>query len=145
MAGLLSSLSDDIPWHRLPKILGLLSLIKIRDELCAHNLFDTENPALPTATEPIPGERRRYRTDNGTDNDLRVTGMGAVGTRFGRNFPLHRVQRDEGRLMEPNPRLISTRLLTRQRFIPAKSLNLLAAAWLQFQVHDWFAHKTGGS
>ncbi|MGB7839874.1 MAG: peroxidase family protein, partial [Terrimicrobiaceae bacterium] len=25
-------------------------------------------------------------------------------------------------------------------FIPARSLNLLAAAWIQFQTHDWFSH-----
>lgn len=30
--------------------------------------------------------------------------------------------------------------MTRETFIPAKSLNILAAAWIQFQVHDWFGH-----
>jgi hypothetical protein len=32
--------------------------------------------------------------------------------------------------------------MTRARFIPAESLNLLAAAWIQFEVHDWFNHPT---
>ena len=43
-------------------------------------------------------------------------------------------------LMEPNPREISRKLMRRDTFIPATSLNLLAAAWIQFQTHDWFGH-----
>ena len=35
---------------------------------------------------------------------------------------------------------MSQQLLYREQFIPARSLNLLAAAWIQFQVHDWVAH-----
>ena len=40
----------------------------------------------------------------------------------------------------PNPVSVSEQLLARERFIPARSLNLLAAAWIQFQVHDWVNH-----
>ena len=42
--------------------------------------------------------------------------------------------------LEPNPRLVSRELLTRDEFIPATTLNLLAGAWIQFEVHDWFSH-----
>ena len=42
--------------------------------------------------------------------------------------------------MEPNPREVSRRLLTRTPFLPATSVNTLAAAWLQFMIHDWFTH-----
>jgi hypothetical protein len=42
--------------------------------------------------------------------------------------------------MEPNPRLVSRELLTRNEFQPATTLNLLAGAWIQFEVHDWFSH-----
>jgi hypothetical protein len=31
--------------------------------------------------------------------------------------------------------------MVRRSFQPATTLNLLAAAWIQFQVHDWMAHK----
>src|ERR1043165_9645772 len=44
------------------------------------------------------------------------------------------------RLLDPNPWLISRTLLTRDSFQPATTMNLLAAAWIQFEVHDWFAH-----
>ena len=30
--------------------------------------------------------------------------------------------------------------MTRDEFIPATTLNVLAAAWIQFEVHDWFSH-----
>jgi hypothetical protein len=32
--------------------------------------------------------------------------------------------------------------MTRKSFQPATTLNLLAAAWIQFEVHDWFSHGT---
>ena len=50
------------------------------------------------------------------------------------------VREPEDRLLEPNPRLVSRELLTRKEFQPATTLNLLAGAWIQFEVHDWFSH-----
>src|SRR4029453_4103899 len=64
--------------------------------------------------------------------------------RSARNTPLNKalpVTRDE--LMEPNPREVSRRLLTRSPFLPAESVNTIAAAWLQFMIHDWFTHGEG--
>ena len=67
--------------------------------------------------------------------------MGSIGSRFGRNVPLEHTWPDElPALIEPNPRLISRELLTRETFQPATTLNLLAGAWIQFEVHDWFSH-----
>jgi hypothetical protein len=67
--------------------------------------------------------------------------MGSVGCRFGRNVPLELTYPEpELRLMTPNPRDVSRELLTREEFQPATTLNVLAAAWLQFEVHDWFDH-----
>ena len=42
--------------------------------------------------------------------------------------------------MNPNPREISNKLMARDEFIPVPYLNLLAAAWIQFMVHDWLGH-----
>src|SRR5438270_5563008 len=66
--------------------------------------------------------------------------MGAAGTRFGRNVPLDATVPDLETLMEPNPRVVSHELLTRNTFRPATILNLMAASWLQFMVHDWLSH-----
>jgi len=65
--------------------------------------------------------------------------MGSLGSRFGRNVPLEYTVRETDPLA-PNPRLVSRELLTRKEFIPATTLNLLAGAWIQFEVHDWFSH-----
>ena len=63
------------------------------------------------------------------------------GTRFGRNVPLEStIPEPEPQLLTPSPRVVSRELMTRTEFTPATILNLLAAAWIQFQVHDWFSH-----
>ena len=64
--------------------------------------------------------------------------MGRTGSRFGRNVPLEYTYRKE--VLEPNPRTVSTELLARREFIPATAVNLLTAAWIQFEVHDWMQH-----
>ena len=45
-------------------------------------------------------------------------------------------------MLEPNPREISRRLMTRSELIPASAGNVLIAAWLQFMIRDWFRHGT---
>lgn len=133
-----------IGWSRLPKPLGLAVLIGLREQLRAHNLFDT---GRGPDDRPPPGvditSCRDARTPDGTNNDLQYPLMGSLGSRFGRNVPTE-LTYPEGpdRIMEPNPRVISRRLLTRDTFKPATTLNLLAAAWIQFEVHDWFSHGT---
>lgn len=81
---------------------------------------------------------------HGTYNDLRAPTMGSAGTRFGRNIPLaYAYPEPELDILSPNPRTVSRELLTRHPFIPATPLNVLAAAWLQFMVRDWFSHGKG--
>lgn len=64
--------------------------------------------------------------------------MGCVGMRFGRNVAREHTQKPSAEeLLSPNPRVVSEVLLKREGFKPATILNLLAAAWIQFQVHDW--------
>jgi len=63
------------------------------------------------------------------------------GARFGRNVPLKEgYPESEPALLQPSPREISRRLLARDEFKPATILNYLAAAWIQFETHDWFFH-----
>ena len=67
--------------------------------------------------------------------------MGMIGARFGRNVPVDRTYPEPmPQLLEPNPRVVSRELLTRDEFKPATIVNVLAGAWLQFEVHDWFSH-----
>jgi len=134
-----------VDWHRLPLPLALMNFIALRIDLREKNLYDVRGPngTRPAAggeTVEIPELAVGFRTEDGSFNDLDVPEMGRTGERFGRNFPPDSCRPDMARLMEPNPRTISNELLARREFVPARILNLLAAAWIQFQTHDWFNH-----
>ena len=130
-----------IPWHRLPRRFALLNLDVYLGVLRDRNLLDAEPPEAPPRARPappaIPENVRVARTADGRYNDLSAPDMGACGATFGRNlYPDYR--RDL--FNEPNPVTVSDQLLAREHFLPARWLNLIAAAWIQFQVHDWALH-----
>ncbi len=135
-----------IGWWRLPLPLGLAVLVALREQLRAHNLYGTGRGKddRPDGDDPYIDRRVVARTLNGTYNDLNDPLMGSVKSRFGRNVPLtYAVPRDPR--LEPDPRRISRELLGRKDFQPATTLNLLAAAWIQFEVHDWVSHAVDKS
>ncbi len=138
---ILRAVNRRVPWHRIPFLLvQLLNLDALRHDLRQKNLIDTDpEEAVPSARpvppEPAP-EHRVYRTHDGSYNDLSDPRMGAAGACFGRNMP-PQVQPGDS----PNPIEVARKLMDRQAFIPAKILNILAASWIQFQVHDWVAHE----
>ena len=135
-----------------------------------HNTSDipVTNRANLTQVPPYDPKFLLKRDDDGYYNDLHKGSMGSAstdtgsappvgssqqatrdsmyfnqshpGARFGRNVPLKDAFGDEANLLHPNPRLISEKLLKRTDFKPATILNLLAAAWIQFETHDWFNH-----
>ena len=126
-------------WDKLPLPVAMLVLIGLRNILREKNLYDTGRGPLD---KPSIDDHPRYltaRTLDGTFNDLEDPLMGSLGSRFGRNVPLEYTVQEKDPL-EPNPRTVSRELLTRKEFIPATTLNLLAGAWIQFEVHDWFSH-----
>ena len=134
-------------WHELPRPLALLNLRAFRDELREMNLYDQPEKgvegdgagdgAARVAVEEIP----KVRTYDGSMNDPTHPEMGKANVRFGRNHPLGiTVPEKPPKLMTPNPRTVSTQLLNRDTFKPATSLNVIAAAWLQMENHDWFSH-----
>ncbi|MBA2537389.1 MAG: peroxidase, partial [Actinobacteria bacterium] len=118
----------------------------LRTRLRERNLHDTGLPTAPDelllrAADPV---WTSTRTIDGTLNDLGQPLMGSIGSRFGRNVPVDQTWPEQlPEILEPNPRLVSRELLTRDTFIPATTLNVLAATWLQFEVHDWFSHGKG--
>src|SRR5690349_19673936 len=140
----MQSLDQRTGWDRFPLLIGLLVLVGLRIVLRARNLYDTTGVKVSSKDRPLPGQPgARYitaRTADGTYNDLAHPTMGSVGTRFGRNVPLRNAYPDEATVLTPNPRAVSLELLTRDTFQPVTILNLLAAAWVQFMVHDWFSH-----
>jgi len=139
-------LNHIVNWHELPVPLGILNLIELRNALRDENLHDTSEAGANDPTPAEIGARHLYaRSDDGGHNDLSSRGMGAAGARFGRNVPLDAGWPNPSMLMSPNPRLVSEAVLARDGFKPVEALNLLAAAWIQFMTHDWFAHDTDES
>jgi len=132
-----------VGWDRLPLPVGLAVLIAARGNLRKHNLHDTGGVNVHERPTPDATDTRYLttRTADGTYNDLDYPRMGSAGTRFGRNVPLRLTYPEpEPTIMQPSPRTVSLKLLARDTFKPASTLNLLAAAWLQFMVHDWMSH-----
>jgi len=141
-SSLTEALDHRYGWDKMPKPIAMLTLIGIRNRLRAENLYDSGRG--PDDKPPTGFDDDRHltaRTLDGTFNDLEQPLMGSLGSRFGRNVPLTKAYPDPpDKLLEPNPRTVSLELLTRKEFIPATTLNLLAGAWIQFEVHDWFSH-----
>lgn len=132
-----------ISWHKLPTWVAVLNLLAYRDDLRAYNLHDTSTiPAINTI--PVPPRDATAglaRMADGTYNDPHSPHMGRAMSRFGRNVPLDQAWPDpEPELLHPSPREVSRKLMTRDVFKPASTLNILAAAWIQFQNHGWFNH-----
>ncbi|MFK0164480.1 peroxidase family protein [Rhizobium sp. NPDC090279] len=131
-----------VDWHRLPLWLSLLNLDAFRHVLREKNLIDTDVMEAPPIARPEPPAtvaeaERQMRSYDGSFNDLSAPKMGAVGSSFGRNLaPVYAPELFD----TPNPVEVARELLHRKVFIPARSLNILAAAWIQFQVHDWVNH-----
>ena len=112
------ALDDRYGWDKLPKPISLGVLIGLRNLLRQHNLYDTRHAAdgrsadAPRRRRPTtsPAARRTARY-----NDLDDPAMGMAGMRFGRNVPLDEDRcPTERRLLEPNPRVVSRELLTRE-------------------------------
>ncbi|KAH0358236.1 heme peroxidase, partial [Aureobasidium melanogenum] len=148
LVGLFHFINLFIPWHKLPGIIGAINLDALRVELRQYNLHDGYASATAQGnTDDTPLDDKRFlgaRNSDGKDNSLTMPKMGCSGMRFGRNFPRKYCKKPtEQELWTPNPRLVSEAFMSREpgEFKPATTLNLLAAAWIQFQVHDWVFHE----
>lgn len=136
-----------IDWHKLPTWFAVFNLLALRYELREKNLHDTSPDADFQGSEakcPMKDSKSiASRDSDGLYNDLKQPKMGCAGMRFGRNVPRkHTKPPTEKELLTPSPRVISEKILARPegQFKPAEIVNLLAAAWIQFQVHDWAQH-----
>jgi Animal haem peroxidase len=136
-------LDGRLRWDRRRRLPAIVTLIGIRNRMRQRNLEDTGLPEADAELRRRAADPRytSARTVDGTLNDLEQPRMGGKATRFGRNLPLAKTfpEPDEG-LLSPSPRTVSLELMTREEFRPATTLNVLAAAWIQFEVHDWFSH-----
>lgn len=145
LVGTFRGVNRVIAWHRLPKWVGVVNLLAFRHELRAKNLTDTyPSHEHQGDQKTCPFHDTKYyavRHSDGKFNDIEQPLMGCTGMRMGRNVPREFTAPPTTEdLLSPNPRLISEKLMQRKEFKPATIVNLLAAAWIQFMVHDWFGH-----
>ena len=131
-------------WYEKPWLIGIFNLAYMRDELNRKNLGTTYPPnhriAFQDSPLTPPKGVERFRTADGTWNNLQNPKEGAAHTRFLRNVKNTAIAPDHD-LLDPNPRLVSLKLLTRgTEMEKVPFLNLLAACWIQFQNHDWISH-----
>jgi len=145
IVGFFSGLNKLVVWHKLPAWFGIINLMALRYELRAKNLYDTypsdKDQGTPDANPMKDTRFYAVRNSDGLYNDLQQPLMGCTGMRFGRNMPRELTAHpNDTDLLTPNPREISEKLMKRKEFKPATIVNLLAAPWIQFMVHDWFGH-----
>ena len=97
-----------------------------------------------TSETPSP-EHLRFRTADGSWNNLKYPEMGKAGTPLGRYVPASATN-PQNVYREPSVLRISDRLLKQKQFIPAATsngtINALAFAWVNFFVHDFYARGT---
>lgn len=135
---------SDRQWYEYPSlVLQIKELSHLRDELREKNLFEAPDVRPTTDLGEPSQEAIAGRTPDGTFNDLSDPWMGAAGTGFGRNAPLNKTITHTKKLLDPDPRLISRKLMARDSFKPAGIINTIAAAWIQFENHNWFFHGNG--
>ncbi len=143
----------------LREVLRAHNLHSTSRELEGQEVIPVTNPAGRSLPPSFDAALLSARQSDGYCNDLHDLEMGSAseadpagtqpgdfirsnpGARFGRNVPLEEAHPETGtRLLSPSPREVSNRLLARDKFKPATILNYLAAAWIQFETHDWFFH-----
>ncbi|HKP88511.1 MAG TPA: peroxidase family protein [Thermoleophilaceae bacterium] len=145
LRAIFSRLNKKRQWHEMPTTpLKALNLLSLRLDLRDMNLFDTGTPIRKHGLEEPPKEALTARRPDGKWNDLNDPEMGSTGSAFTRNIDPKRIKPEKPpRLHQPSARKVSLDLMTRHEFQPATTLNVLAAAWIQFENHNWFFHGRG--
>lgn len=150
--------AQDVP-EKLQPSMKILKLAFMRHGLFANNLLRPYPEGHKTAfylTEEGPPEWARWwRTADGSWNDLRRDPdgrydpmVGAAWTRFYRNVGDDVGLESTRPRPDPGTNPVSVRELSRQLLAPrgprqeVPFLNLWAAAWIQFMIHDWVSHGT---
>ncbi|GKE10147.1 alpha-dioxygenase 1-like protein, partial [Tanacetum coccineum] len=136
-----------LQWHRLPVFLGLMYLAARRHLHYHYSLLFVGK--VPATVRFNPADFP-YRTPDGKFNDPSDEVAGSSESFFGRNmlpivdkkkFLATMLIQIAIALLTPNPMVVATKLLARKQFIDTgKQLNLIAASWIQFMIHEWIDH-----
>jgi hypothetical protein len=137
--------SEENPWttwsEKKSQVGALLVLKRIREDLLENNLHDPHVDYKGYGDRTCAEEDSFYRTADGTCYIPDTPYVGAAGVAFGRNIPTDFVEKNpHENLMNPNPKVVSDVLFTRDKMKEVPFLNMLAASWIQFMNHDWLTH-----
>lgn len=139
-----SETEEETPWTTWSDknmIGGLKILSGMRKSLLANNLHDPHINYSGYKAVDCTKQNTKFRSADGTCNDLKNPNVGAAGVAFGRNVAPEYVDKDAAdKLMTPNPAEVSKEFFTRDEFKPVPFLNMIAAVWIQFMNHDWLTH-----
>ena len=151
--------ADELP-EKLRGPFQILKLAYMRETLFANNLVrpypDVSKTGFFASADEPPAWALHWRTADGSWNDLRRDDdgrydpmVGAAWTRFFRNVGDARGLEATRPRERPGTDPVSVRELSRALLAPRGGkrtevpfLNLWAASWIQFMVHDWVSHGT---
>eukprot|EP00884_Botryococcus_braunii_P007947 jgi/Botrbrau1/17153/Bobra.0157s0047.1 len=132
-----------------PLTFGLLYLSAVRQDLVENHIFDTNGPDTLSYRQQCSNDRR-FRTYDGHCNAINlpkgnfdkvdVRSMGAKDTRF--VFFHKPAPPKTDSLFDPVPFSVAEKMVRRGHQELAPIMNLLAAGWIQFNIHDWFNHTS---
>lgn len=139
-------LLSDRQWPFAPFLVGLLWLVVYRLQVYHNNCFHMGDHKGPNEriknNEPMVCTEfsKKFREIDGLCNDLSKPIMGSTDGFVGRNSnPVTNNGKDYD-IMDPNPRLVSNMLFKKDVHQEAGFLNAIAAAWINFFVHDLIDH-----
>eukprot|EP00884_Botryococcus_braunii_P007936 jgi/Botrbrau1/17143/Bobra.0157s0039.1 len=143
------------PWYRNaipPYIFGLVYMSSYRVNQMEHHMFETSGPdrlELPVGT--CGSHDEKFRTYEGHCNAINLPNgsfsfpdVANIGAKDSRMISFHKpVTTDSNSLFDPEPFDIAERITRRNGTQKtAKIMNLLAAGWIQFNLHDWLNHTS---
>jgi hypothetical protein len=142
--GLTDWLDRRFGWDRLPRLIGIVTLIGVRNRLRERNLEDTGlRPADAHLTERAadPAHTSRRTRDGTLNTSSTAHGRRRHALRSKRASQVD-LSRAGGCAARPQPPDRQPGADDAGALLPATTLNVLAATWIQFEVHDWFSHGT---
>ena len=129
------------PWYALPRTIAAFNLAAIEMRMRLINIFNTDAYASRT---PLIGQATsdqiRAQNPAGLGHDTAAPQMGAANARFNRASKPELHGGTVPSTIADTLVRASNELEKREHFIPARILNVHAAAWIQFMVHDWMNH-----
>lgn len=129
-------------WYNAPVIVGLVYLEVRRTLHQKYNLIavghaKSYNPVpTPHRSEVLKFCKHGSQTENGSSDPNISFSYG--DSFFGRNLG---PQPQKHQLLDPHPSVVAAKLLSRTELKDyGKQFNMIAAAWINFMIHDWIDH-----